>query len=458
MKKKILNNKPHAQLATGLLALITVIVMLPGCKKYLDAKPDQSIATPTTIDDLEGILNNYYFINANYPAAGEVASDNYFLSTTTYNSLVERQRMFYTWQKYDNIGGDYTGPYSAIEYANVMLDALPNIKGGDIQTRNMIEGNSLFIRGAYHFSLAQLFAKPYNRSTAASDPGVALRLTSDITIKPVRSSVADNYNAILADLKKSIGLLPDAPVLRYRASKPAAYGMLARVYLAMNDYDNAGLYADSALSLYSKLIDYNSVSSATNNPFPQFNDEVIYDANASQAPALSRSRARVDSNLYSSYDASDLRKMLYFQSTSGGYYFKGSYTGHANGSLFTGIATDELYLTKAEAQVRKGDISGGMATLNSLMSMRFQTGLFVPYSTSDPGQALAIVLAERRKELLFRGIRWMDLRRLNQDQAQAITLHRVVNDTTYQLLPGSPRYVFEIDQNAVNISGLAQNP
>ena len=100
--------------------MITCLIVVAGtlffqsCKKYLDAKPDQSIATPSTTDDLVGILNTYDFINARFPAAGEVASDNYYLSTANFNGLIERQRMFYTWQKYDNIGGDYTSPYSAI--------------------------------------------------------------------------------------------------------------------------------------------------------------------------------------------------------------------------------------------------------------------------------------------------------------------------------------------------------
>ena len=79
--------------------------------------------------------------------------------------------MFYTWQKYDDIGGVYTSPYSAIEYANIVLDALPNITEGDLQSKNVIKGNGLFIRGALHFAIAQLFAKPYVAVTANNDLG-----------------------------------------------------------------------------------------------------------------------------------------------------------------------------------------------------------------------------------------------------------------------------------------------
>jgi hypothetical protein len=92
-----------------------------SCTKYLDAKPDQTIATPSTIEDLEGILNNCNFINARYPSASEVSADNFYLTTEDWSTMIDPQRNFYTWQKYDNIGGDYTAPYSAIEYANIIL-------------------------------------------------------------------------------------------------------------------------------------------------------------------------------------------------------------------------------------------------------------------------------------------------------------------------------------------------
>jgi hypothetical protein len=458
MKKKIYEHDHFPLTTKTFVMLIAIIASFQSCKKYLDAKPDQSIATPTTVDALEGILNNYFFINARYPSAGEVASDNYYLSTANFNSLIERQRMFYTWQKYDDIGGDYTGPYSAVEYANVILDALPNITGGDAQSKNEIQGNGLFLRASYHYALAQLFAKPYNKSTAATDLGIALRLTSDITVKPVRSSVADAYASILADLQRSVIFLPAQPLEKYRASKPAAYGMLARVYLSMSNYVNAGRYADSALNLYNKLIDYNSVSPGATIPFPQFNDEVIYDARTSQPAPLAQSRARVDTNLYNTYAANDLRKTLFFKTNANGMSFKGNYTGLNNGSLFTGMTTDELFLIKAEAQDRNGDINGALSTLNTLLSTRYQSGTYLPYTISDGNQLLSVILSERRKELVFRGLRWTDLRRLNQDSKYATTLYRNVNDTTFQLSPGSSRYVFEIDQNAVNISGLKQNP
>jgi hypothetical protein len=430
-----------------------------SCNKYLDAKPDQTIATPSTIEDLEGILNNYNFINARYPSASEVSADNFYLTTEDWNTLIDPQRNFYTWQKYDNIGGDYTAPYSAIEYANIILNALPKIQVSDATRKNAVQGNALFIRASYHYALSQLFAKAYDESTADHDLGIALRLTSDIAIKPVRSTGAETYSAILKDLKGSIPLLPASSILKYRASKPAAYGMLARVYLSMSDYKNAGLYADSALTLYNKLIDYNTISSATRIPFPQFNDEVIYDARTSPPQALSASKARIDTILYDSYASNDLRKTILFKlNADGSYAFKGNYTGQNNASLFTGIATDELYLIKAEAAIRNGNVEVALQSINTLLSTRWSTGTYAPYTVTDPAQLLTYILQERRKELLFRTLRWTDLRRLNKESGRAVVLTRNVNDSLLRLEPQSLRYVFEIDQNAVHYSGLIQNP
>ena len=434
-------------------------VCCDSCNKYLDAKPDQTIATPSTIEDLEGILDNYNFINARYPSASEVSSDDFYLASSNWSSLIEPQRNYYIWQKYDNAVGDYTAPYTAVEYANIILDALPKIPASDVSRKNAVQGNALFIRASYHYALAQLFAKAYDGKTASTDLGIVIRMTSDIAVKPVRSTIAETYEAVLKDLKRSIPLLPASPTLKYRASKPAAYGMLARVCLSMRDYKSAGLYADSALRFYNKLINYSTIDTAAAIPFQQFNDEVIYDARSIPPQALSQYLALVDTVLYNSYASGDLRKTILFKSNGdGSHAFKGSYTGQITPYLFTGIATNEIYLIKAEAAVRNGDVALALQVLNTLLATRWVQGTYVPYTNTDPDQLLKYILLERRKDLLFRTLRWTDLRRLNKEPSYSKVLYRNVNNETYTLQPNSPRYVFEIDKNAVNISSLTQNP
>jgi hypothetical protein len=452
------NSKKHYKFIY-ILWIVLFSSPIISCKKYLDAKPDQSITTPSTIEDLEGILDNYTFMNAIYPSASEVSSDSYYLTNTDWSSLNLRQRNFYTWQKFDDIGGDYSGPYQTIEYANILLETSTKVINGSVNLKNTIQGSALFTRASCHYALAQLFAKPYNDATASTDLGIALRLNSDISILPKRSTNTETYSSIISDLQRSVSLLPSFPQLKYRPSRPAAYGMLARVYLSMGNYNQAGLYADSCLKLYGKLIDYNNISSTATIPFQQFNDEVIYDARSSPPPALSSSKAKIDTILYSFYDSNDLRKTVLFKSnTNGSKAFKGNYTGQNNSSLFTGIATDEMYLIMAEAAVRGGNTQITLQNLNTLLVARWKKGTYTPYTLTDQKQLLKIILQERRKELLFRGLRWTDLRRLNSDAALAIKIYRNVSNQLYTLNPESLRYVFDIDQNAINISGLIQNP
>ncbi|MCC8407732.1 RagB/SusD family nutrient uptake outer membrane protein [Mucilaginibacter sp. UR6-1] len=441
-----------------LMLCLSIPALFAGCKKYLDAKPDQSISTPSTIDDLEGLLDAYSTVNARYPSAPEVASDDYYLTAADFNGLNDAQRSYYSWQKSPNFVADYSSPYQGVEYANVILDALPKISGGDESARNKIRGNALFIRGSYHYAIAQVFAKPYS-SSANSDLGIALRQTADAGVKPVRANLADTYTAIISDIKNSLPLLPSSSTLKYRASKPAAYGLLARVYLSMRDYKNAGLFADSALALYNTLINYNTLSATATLPFKQFNDEVIYDSRALGASALTQAKAKIDTLLYTSYASTDLRRTILFKTGTGSSFnFKGTYAGVTGTFLFNGIATDELYLIKAETAVRNGDTQNALIALNKLLMNRWKTGTFVPYAITDQTQLLNIVLKERRKELPFRTLRWSDLRRLNQEPAFARTLTRNLSGTTYTLEPNSLRYVFQIDQKAVDISGLQQNP
>ena len=445
--------------ASRVLTFVLLFCGLTSCRKFLDAKPDQSIATPSTIDDLEGILNGYGTMNARYPSAGEVASDDFYLSPADVNALIESQRSYYLWRKYANALADYSSPYQSVEYANVIMESLPKVSGGDMAARNGLMGNALFIRASCHFALAQLYAKPYNIETANTDPGIALRLTADVADKPVRFTVAENYASIIGDLRKALPLLPGSAAVKYRAGKPAVYGMMARIYLTMRDYRNAYFYADSALAGYNTLIDYNTLSASAALPFKQFNEEVIYDARTLSASAMTQARAKVDSTLYSSYSVSDLRKtVLYRANANSSYAFKGTYTGITGASLFTGIATDELFLIKAECAARNGDSGTALELLNKLLVNRWKKGTYIPVTSNDQKQLLGIILSERRKELPYRTLRWSDLRRFSFEAERSKTLIRNLSGTMYTLEPNSARYVFQIDQRAVDLSGLEQNP
>lgn len=135
--------------------------------------------------------------------------------------------------------------------------------------------------------------------------------------------------------------------------------------------------------------------------------------------------------------------------------FKGSYNG--GNILFSGIAVDEIYIMRAEAMVRSGNVTGALKDLNHLLIKRWELGSFTEIVTTDQDELLTKILLERRKELYARGTRWSDLKRLNRDQENAITLTRDIGTSTYTLPPNDLRYTWLIPQQTITESGIQQN-
>jgi len=156
------------------------------------------------------------------------------------------------------------------------------------------------------------------------------------------------------------------------------------------------------------------------------------------------------------FEQNDLRKTVLFNVASNGdKKFKGNY-GNSLGGLM-GPATDELYLIAAESYARLDQINSAMNYLNTLLVTRWKAGMYVPKVASNKQNALEIILLERRKELIGRGLRWSDLKRFNRDGAE-ITLTRTVNDENFTLPPNDLRYAIEIPEEVIKLSGMQQNP
>jgi hypothetical protein len=434
-----------------------------SCKKYLDAKPDQKLQLPNTVSNVQALLDNEVTIVNSNPATGEASADNYYLTDANLAALSSMaQRNTYTWEdditlaEYPN---HWSRVYDIVTIGNVALESIDKIipAASEQQQWNNVKGSALFLRARAFLMGLGLWAKAYDKTTAGSDLGIPLRLNSDYLAVTTRSSIQEGYERILADLKEAAPLLPLFPQHPSRPSRTAAFGMLARAYLCMGIYDSAGLYADKCLAINSTLLNYNNLNAAATYPLAQYNSEVIMHSLLSTPAMLSNTRALVDSALYKTYGASDLRKTIFFKTVgTSTYSFRGSYNGSS--TLFNGITTDEQYLIKAECLARQGSTAAALATLNSLMITRWKTGTFVPFTAADANAALGIILTERRKELIFRDLRWTDLKRLNREPLWQQSISRRITGKDYILPPGDNRYALPIPASVINISGITQNP
>ncbi len=456
-----------------ILVSVATCIFNAACNKandYLNVKRLNTDVVPSTLNDFQALLdNNNYSMNSNYPSIGLEGTDNLYNTTAVISAATLVERNSYIWAKDIYQGGtanDWAAAYKNVEYANVVLDGLTKISStpANIGSYNNVMGSALFYRSISFYYLAQLYCKPYNAATASTDLGISLRLTSDVNVPSVRATVQATYNQIINDLKTAIGLLPVKPLFYSRPSQIAANALLAKTYLNMDDYTNAGIYANNSLSLFNTLLDYNNtalVSPTSTYHFPSFttgNPEVSFYASGGGYSTLwANGKGSVDTNLYKMYSVNDLRQTLFYKknSSTGLYGLFGTY---APGYDFSGIATDEVYLIRAECYARAGNAMAAMSDLNTLLVKRWKTGTFVPYTAVSSADALNKILTERRKELPFTGlVRWEDLRRLNTDPNFAVTVAHVYNGTVYTLPPNDPRYVYPIPDLEVQLYGLQQN-
>ena len=446
-----------------LMNLIFILLNVSCKKEWLNGKPNQSLTIPSTVADYQALLDNSEVMNQNYSSLYMLGDGDFYVSDTRYNGLTPPEMGAYIWSDTkDFYGGeqnyDWQATYTIVLNANVVLDGLNTISvnSQNLNTYNNAKGSALFYRSLCFYTLAQEFCKPYNSLTSNNDLGLPLRTSANINIALSRSSVQQTYDQLIGDLLTAVPLLPVSQSHITRPSKAAAYGLLSRVYLSQNNYGKALLYADSSLQINNKLMDFNNLSASAAFPISRFNNETLFYYDLGEWLAFRQTRLIVDSNLYKSYNGNDLRSKIYFVAESSGYSFKGSYDGDQ--LLFGGLATDEMYLNRAESFARTGNITAAMSDLNTLLKSRWLTGTYNTLVAANAGDALALILTERRKELCFRGLRWTDLRRLNTDTRFQTTLTRFVSGQSYSLIPNSPKYVLPIDDYEIQIGGLQQNP
>jgi tetratricopeptide (TPR) repeat protein len=468
-----------------LSSIFLLSILFLSCQKYVDIQKSSSQTFLNTANDCQLLLDNYGIMNTDYPVDAEISSDNFYTTAPSYQPdvfplITFEEQAFYSWQSSairNKADANWLRPYLITNNANLVLETLEKIKEGteDPVKLNTLKGTALFYRAYTLWFVAQMYAKPYSASTASQDPGVPIRLSSDINEKSSRGTVQQTYNQIISDLSTAVSLLSPTSSIATRPNKAAAYAMLARTYLSMGDYSNALINANAALQIKGELLNYNS--SEVNiysffSPFQRYNREVIFHSIMARTGILTpgigfTSTAKIDLALAASYNANDIRKLLFVKPNSGdhggSFRFGGNYEPTFGTSvLFNGLAVDELYLTRAECYARAGDKDQAMADLNKLLENRWFTGTYTYQTATTANDALTKVLEERRKELLMRGLRWTDLRRLNMDNARKKDLSRSLtingSTTTYTLPANDPRYVLLIPKNVIDNSGMAQNP
>lgn len=444
---------------TYIISLSLVLTWTACSKEFLDVKPQKQQVVVETLQDVNALLDNAEVLNrTDYFRL--ISDGDLTFTENKLKSVSELQRNLYLWNKTIDPTGKNTSPwdlpYQQIMYVNVAMETLDamNNYGNDRSLWQRLYSSALFYRAWAHYQLLQDFAPGFKNGS--DQLGVPIIADSKYPKTIKRATLTECYDFIINDLTRAISELPLKTDIKTRPSKQAAHALLARIYQNLHQHDLALVEVNKALDIDHHVLDYNDLNFSAAFPFSMFNyhtnPEIIFFTNAGLS-LVSLAGVQVADDLLSSYSEHDLRVKALFDRNK---LYIGTYSGN---SLyhFTGLATDELYLVKAESLMRTNRWKEGIDVLQVLLKKRYKNGLLPTFTPHDDQEALSLVLNERQKELVGRGTRWSDLKRQNLEAATQIDLTRTYLNETFLLPANSNRYVFEIPQTEIEISGIEQN-
>lgn len=478
-------------------SLIVGVVLLAtstACEKDLepfDSKTDEmALATP---QDLQTATYGAYagLVDPSYTRIqhfmGEYPGDNVALSGTTGDAL-------YNIYNYTDFPGNphtdafWRQSYKIIYSANQVINS---IEDGESPTLDQLKGENLYLRTMVHFDLVRFFGRPYIQGQG-SNPGVVIKNNTEDDF-PARSTVHEVYEFIIADLQKAASLMTmDKPASF--ASKEVAYALLSRIYLFKEDNANALLYADKVLESDRYQLLGTEAYKTYFTLVPENNSETIFAIRHTKAD--DRLKAAIGSmyyndpitqstgwgeiyasvefvNLLNEYPEDARHSFIELQLEENGdtlkrgnvpKYFINKYNwqeGVANLSSPVYLRLAEIYLNRAEANAKMGNLQAAIDDVNIIRSRAGLSGsaLYTHNDLKGHDSVLDVVLEERRLELAFEGHRPGDLFRNNLSMTRAYPGFHSADRFNHTVLPTDERVIFLIPEREIIVNpNLEQNP
>ena len=415
-----------------------------GCKKMIEVPTPATSLTGETVykEDATaiGVLTGIYanMSSSELAVAGSIPSFSLFaglsgdeltLMDGSYNLMAQAYYRNALSGSDGAYGSEYwSGLYPVIASCNAAIAGIRGSTGLTPAVRQQLLGEAYFLRAFHYFYLVNLFGDVAMPLSAAYPANTSLS----------RSPADTVYRQIVADLRLAQGLLSaqwlDGTLLapdvdRVRPTKWAAQALLARIYLYTGDWVDAIHEADSVIAntdLFA-LVSLDNVflrSSLGNNEAIWQLQPVNEGWNTEDAKSFILSAAGpgagIDAGTYlsnellSAFEPQDMRRSNWVDSVIVGgdtYFFPFKYKVNTYGQPVTEYLTilrlAELYLIRAEAKARLGDLAGADADLGLV---RARAGLGPVNADSD---LLSAIWHERQVELFSElGQRWLDLKRV----------------------------------------------
>lgn len=444
---------------------------------YHGVDVDEGLASPTSVGyALNGVyyrLFQYYYAGNYATMIGDIASDitywnqntQHFNDIYTFSYLENNSYLLYIW----NYG------YKVVDNAARVIRAceilMPDATEEEQELLSLYEAEARCLRAYATLNMANIFCHQVkvNGQDYSSMPGLVVVNEPIVAYSHVeRSTLGETYAQIIDDLTiatELFGEVGDQGELYY-FNEAAAYGLLARANMYLENWSAAASAAKTAIS----------VSGITELAYTDDEYMELYegdDTNWESMFALAINSVKNWSAnscgtlfttygysnspyLYSIYGADDVRtSLLYFSelgagewsSTSvfsgGKFYFGGGNTAYATNYL---INAPEMFLIEAEAYANMNQVSDAA---NALLVVAKRNNAITSVSDlpSTSTGILDFLKEERARELFQEGFRLWDLRRWNAQgnfyaiQAPDIKFQITTNKTGDIVLPIPSREV-----------------
>jgi hypothetical protein len=129
-----------------------------------------------------------------------------------------------------NVGTLWMVGYKVIYMTNTIIETL--VEGESADSDHLL-GEAYFVRGWMHLNLATLYARPY--SHGRDNLGIPLHISTNNAVV-TRAKVGEVYDQIVKDLTKASELMGASRGNTGYPSKTTALGILSRVYLYMENW------------------------------------------------------------------------------------------------------------------------------------------------------------------------------------------------------------------------------
>lgn len=496
-KYKTMNFFKRGVLVIGMLSALS------ACKKneWLNPQPSTLITDETAFSTPERIqsqVNGVYsqlktsrFLGSWYYIVSDIRAGD-FLSSNLNAANGATSYLLQTQTTTNDVVNIWEQGYQAINASNVFIDGM-NTYGMEVvgeEQGTIYIAEARLVRALAYYYLLQLYARPYWDGNG-SKPGLPLRLEGNKepgNYDLARSSVAETYAQIIADLDFAEANLPDSYSSAFlnttRAHKNTAIALKVRAYMSMGDYDKV---IEEAGKIVSETAPFTALTGVKHALSPSV--RAVFD------PPYTTTES-IFSMPFTSNDAPGTSIAGYFLpgTQDGGttvYSGSGDYSLYADGIpastnwkatddrrafLLTGPTSGKLWLFKlrqasphtdyvpviryaeillslSEAITRStGAVSEKAVTLlNAVRHRSDKSTTFTVSDFPDKDSLLEQLITERQIEFLGEGIRNSDIMRLGLD-IPAKPAHSVRASK-----PTDENYIFPISNDELTLNGLMEN-